>query len=209
MRDIASSILIVLGNILVLSNGSHRSHSVTFNELPNLISSPSFIIYIAAAYSIALLLHKLKAAGILGGANLSSFEITGFDISPGTLFLASAGRYSQLEISRGLPEYWKNNFFDSTPGNTWTLKPEIRSMVTFKKRNLQDDLSNLGLFDLVLCRNVAIYFEEDFKKDLFTRLAQVILPNGHLMLGGTESLFTHQHLYSAENVAGSFFYRRK
>ena len=160
-------------------------------------------------YSIALLLHKLKASGILSGVNLSSFEITGFDISPGTLFLASAGRYSQLEISRGLPDYWKNNFFDSTPGNTWTLKPEIRSMVTFKKRNLQDDLSILGLFDLVLCRNVAIYFEEDFKKDLFTRLAQIILPNGHLMLGGTESLFTHKHLFSAENVSGSFFYRRQ
>jgi len=160
-------------------------------------------------YSIALLLHKLKTSGILSGVNLSSFEITGFDISPGTLFLASAGRYSQLEISRGLPDYWKTNFFDSTPGNTWTLKPEIRSMVTFKKRNLQDDLTNLGLFDLVLCRNVAIYFEEDFKKDLFTRLAQVFLPNGQLMLGGTESLFTHQHLFSAENVSGSFFYRRK
>jgi chemotaxis protein methyltransferase CheR len=160
-------------------------------------------------YSIALLLHKLRTSGLLNGVNISSFEITGFDISPGTLFLASTGRYSQLEISRGLPDYWKDNFFDSTPGNTWTLKPEIRSMVTFKKRNLQDDLSILGLFDLVLCRNVAIYFEEDFKKDLFNRIAQVILPNGYLMLGGTESLLTHRHLFSAENVAGSFFYKRQ
>jgi chemotaxis protein methyltransferase CheR len=82
-------------------------------------------------------------------------------------------------------------------------------MVKFKKRNLQDDLSILGLFDLVLCRNVAIYFEEDFKKDLFNRIAQVILPNGYLMLGGTESLLTHRHLFSAENVAGSFFYKRQ
>jgi chemotaxis protein methyltransferase CheR len=160
-------------------------------------------------YSIALLLHKLQTSGLLNGVNISSFEITGFDISPGTLFLASTGRYSQLEISRGLPDYWKDNFFESTPGNTWTLKPAIRSMVTFKKRNLQDDLSILGLFDLVLCRNVAIYFEEDFKKDLFNRIAQVILPNGYLMLGGTESLLTHRHLFSAENVAGSFFYKRQ
>jgi len=159
-------------------------------------------------YSLALLLHKLKASGMLGGVNLSSFEITGFDISAGTLFLASAGRYSQLEISRGLPDYWKDNFFDATPGNTWTLKPPIRSMVTFKKKNLQDDLTGLGVFDLVLCRNVAIYFEEDFKKDLFSRLAQVITPNGLLMLGGTESLFTHKHLFAAENISGSYFYRR-
>ncbi len=159
-------------------------------------------------YSIALILHKLKTSGLLNGVNISSFEITGFDISPGTLFLASAGRYSQLEISRGLPDYWKNNFFDSTPGNTWTLKPEIRSMVTFKKRNLQDDFMSLGVFDLVLCRNVAIYFEEDFKKDLFSRLGQIIAPNGLLMLGGTESLLTHKHLFAAENISGSYFYRR-
>jgi chemotaxis methyl-accepting protein methylase len=65
-----------------------------------------------------------------------------------------------------------------------------------------------GVFDLVLCRNVAIYFEEDFKKDLFSRLAQVITPNGLLMLGGTESLFTHKHLFAAENISGSYFYRR-
>jgi chemotaxis protein methyltransferase CheR len=160
-------------------------------------------------YSIALLLHKLKADGHLEGVNLSAFEITAFDISPGTLFLASAGRYSQLEISRGLPEFWKNNYFEPTASNTWTLKAPVRSMVTFKRKNLQDDLTTLGLFDLVLCRNVAIYFEEHFKKDLFNRLAQIIYQNGRLMLGGTESLLTHQHLFTAEEVGSSFFYKRK
>lgn len=160
-------------------------------------------------YSIALLLNKLKADGQLEGVNLSAFEITAFDISPGTLFLASAGRYSQLEISRGLPEFWKNNYFEPTASNTWTLKAPVRSMVTFKRKNLQDDLTTLGLFDLVLCRNVAIYFEEHFKKDLFNRLAQIIYQNGRLMLGGTESLLTHQHLFTTEQVGGSFFYKRK
>ncbi|MEI8293453.1 MAG: protein-glutamate O-methyltransferase CheR [bacterium] len=160
-------------------------------------------------YSIAMLLHKLKANGVLDGLNLQAFEIVGFDISPGTLFLASAGRYSQLEISRGLPEFWRNEYFEATPSNTWTLKPQVRSMVTFKKRNLQDDLTSLGLFDLVLCRNVAIYFENTFKERLFTRLAEVILPGGLLMLGGTESLLSHKHLFTMEELNGSFFYKRK
>lgn len=160
-------------------------------------------------YSIALLLHKLKADGLLEGVNLSAFEITAFDISPGTLFLASAGRYSQLEISRGLPDYWRNNYFDPTPSNTWTLKAPVRSMVTFKKRNLQDDFTSLGVFDLVLCRNVAIYFEEQFKSDLFNRLSQILFKDGLLMLGGTESLLSHQHLFTIEQVGGSFFYRKK
>ena len=160
-------------------------------------------------YSIALLLHKLKADGLLEGVNLSAFEIIAFDISPGTLFLASTGRYSQLEISRGLPDYWKNSYFDSTSSNTWTLKAPVRSMVSFKRRNLQDDLTSLGVFDLVLCRNVAIYFEEHFKLDLFNRLAQIIFKDGLLMLGGTESLLSHQNLFQAEQVGGSFFYRKK
>jgi len=160
-------------------------------------------------YSIALLLHKLKADGLLEGVNLSAFEITAFDISPGTLFLASAGRYSQLEISRGLPDYWRNNYFEPTPSNTWTLKAPVRSMVSFKKRNLQDDFTSLGVFDLVLCRNVAIYFEEQFKSDLFNRLSQILFKDGLLMLGGTESLLSHQHLFTIEQVGGSFFYRKK
>ena len=160
-------------------------------------------------YSVALLLHKLQTEGQLQGVNLSAFEITAFDISPGTLFLASTGRYSQLEISRGLPEFWKNNYFEPTPSNTWTLKAPVRSMVTFKRRNLQDDLNSLGFFDLVLCRNVAIYFEEHFKRDLFNRLAQIIYQNGRLMLGGTESLLSHQDIFQPEQVGGSFFYRKK
>jgi chemotaxis protein methyltransferase CheR len=160
-------------------------------------------------YSIALLLHKLQAEGRLPGVNLSSFEIVAFDISPGTLFLAAAGRYSQLEISRGLPQFWRDNFFDATPGNTWTLKPAVRSMVSFKRRNLQDNMSSLGLFDLVLCRNVAIYFKEDFKKDLFNRLAEIIFTDGYMMLGGTESLLSHQDVFSMEQVENSIFYKRK
>jgi chemotaxis protein methyltransferase CheR len=160
-------------------------------------------------YSIALLLHKLQVEGHLPGVNLSSFEIVAFDISPGTLFLAAAGRYSQLEISRGLPQFWRDNFFDATPGNTWTLKPAVRSMVSFKRRNLQDNMSSLGLFDLVLCRNVAIYFKEDFKKDLFNRLAEIIFTDGYMMLGGTESLLSHQDVFSMEQVENSIFYKRK
>jgi chemotaxis protein methyltransferase CheR len=82
-------------------------------------------------------------------------------------------------------------------------------MVTFKRRNLQDDLNSLGFFDLVLCRNVAIYFEEHFKCDLFNRLAQIIYQNGRLMLGGTDSLLSHQDIFQPEQVGGSFFYRKK
>lgn len=160
-------------------------------------------------YSIALLLHKLSAEGKLGGVRPSDFEILAFDVSAGTLFLAAAGRYSQIEIARGLPDYWRDNYFDSTPGNTWTLREPVRRLVTFKRRNLQDSFIGLGLFDVVLCRNVAIYFQEDFKKDLFNRIGDIIFPGGHLILGGSESLLTHQHLYEIDRMGHAIFYRRR
>lgn len=160
-------------------------------------------------YSIALILHKLAANNRLSGVDPSQFEILAFDVSPGTLFLASTGRYSQLEIARGLPEYWRDHFFDPTLNNTWTLREPVRRLVTFKRRNLQDSLDSLGMFDLVLCRNVAIYFKDDFKKDLFTRLAKTIYGGGHLLLGGTESLFTHQDVFELNRIRNAIFYRRR
>ncbi len=160
-------------------------------------------------YSIALLLQKLCSGGALGSVRPSDFEILAFDVSRGTLFLAASGRYSQIEIARGLPEFWRNNYFDATPGNTWTLREQVRRMVTFKRRNLQDSFAGMGLFDLVLCRNVAIYFENDFKRDLFNRLADIIYPSGYLMLGGAESLLTHGHLFEIDRLGSAIFYRRR
>lgn len=159
-------------------------------------------------YSIALLLHKLAESNRLHGVLPSAFEIHAFDVSPGSLFLASAGRYSQLEINRGLPEFWRDRYFDPTPGNTWTLRESVRRLVTYKRCNLQDSLAPLGMFDFVLCRNVAIYFKEDFKKDLFTRIAQIMFPGAYLLLGGTETLFSHQDLYQLERIKNAIFFRR-
>ncbi|MFM8364686.1 MAG: CheR family methyltransferase [Verrucomicrobiota bacterium] len=159
-------------------------------------------------YSIALLLNKLSQENRLRGLSPSAFEILAFDVSPGSLFIASAGRYSQLEIARGLPDYWRENFFDKTPGNTWTLRDPVRRLVSFKRHNLQDSFAQFGMFDLVLCRNVAIYFRDDFKKDLFTRIAHAILPGGHLLLGGAETLFTHQDLLQIERIREAIFFRR-
>jgi chemotaxis protein methyltransferase CheR len=160
-------------------------------------------------YSIALLLQKLSGAGKLCGARPENFEILAFDVSRGTLFLAAAGRYSQIEIARGLPPFWRDNYFDPTPGNTWTLRESVRRMVTFKRRNLQDSFAGLGFFDLVLCRNVAIYFQEDFKRELFNRISGIICPGGHLMLGGSESLLSHNHLFEIDQLENAIFYKRR
>jgi len=159
-------------------------------------------------YSLAMLIDTLCNEGKLPGIRPEQFEIIGTDVSAGTLMLATNGRYNQIEIIRGLGETWRKSYFTAN-GPIWTISEPIRKRVTFKRHNLQDDLKPLGQFDLLFCRNVAIYFEAEFKTRLFARLAAVLNTGGHLLLGGSESLLTHQDLFASDLVGESVFYRRK
>ncbi len=160
-------------------------------------------------YSLAMLIDTLSKQGKLSGYTAQQFEIVASDVSAGTLMLASVGRYNQIEIVRGLAEKWRSVYFKPANSTTWQLDEAIRKRVTFKRYNLQDDLRPLGMFDLLLCRNVAIYFEENFKRELFRRISEIIHPGGYLMLGGTESLLTHTDLFERDLQGGSIFYKRK
>lgn len=160
-------------------------------------------------YSLAMLIDSLSKQGKLSGYTAQQFEIVASDVSAGTLMLASLGRYNQIEIVRGLAEKWRSVYFKPVTPTTWQLDEPIRKRVMFKRYNLQDDLRSLGMFDLLLCRNVAIYFEETFKRELFRRISEIIYPSGYLMLGGTESLLTHTDLFERDLVGGSIFYKRK
>ena len=160
-------------------------------------------------YSFAMLLAETAASGRHPGLDPAAFEIQAFDISPAVLLLASNGRYNQIEMGRGLDPKWRNKYFKETTPAVWQLDEKIRRMVSFKRRNLQDDLSSLGHFDLVFCRNVLIYFKDEFKRSLIERLGSIIPPGGLLLLGGSEPLFTHQHLFSQEMIGTTIFYKRK
>ncbi len=159
-------------------------------------------------YSLAMLIDTLCAEGKLPGVRPEQFEIIGTDVSAGTLMLAAGGRYNQIEMSRGLGDVWRQRYF-AQQGPVWVLREDLRKRVSFKRHNLQDDLRPFGQVDLLFCRNVAIYFEAVFKQRLFQRLAAAIVPGGHLLLGGSESLLTHQDLFASELVGDAIFYRRK
>jgi chemotaxis protein methyltransferase CheR len=138
------------------------------------------------AYSIAMLFDELARAQ--GTPSLSrNLEIVGTDISSAALFLAIAGRYDTLAIRRGLSDERRKRYF-SESGSVWVLSDEIKARAKFRRFNLMDSLAALGTFDLVLCRYVAIYFQEDFKKDLFKRIAGALKPGCPLLLGATETL---------------------
>jgi len=78
---------------------------------------------------------------------------------------------------------------DFTPvGGNWKIKDEIRAMASFQQMNLMQPFSGLGKFDIIFCRNVAIYFTLQDRKKLFNKIADVLEPDGYLLIGSTESL---------------------
>ncbi len=172
--------------------------------IPNLIdartsngASPRLRIWSAACstgqepYSIAMVLRDLIP-------DVDDWNITIYatDISDKALGQASRGVYSQLEIGRGLTDETLTRFF-SKSGNEWQVRDELRSMVSFSKMNLLQPFTIPTPLDVVFCRNVAIYFEESVRCDIFRRIATALSKDGYLFVGSSESLqnvgFTPQH----------------
>jgi chemotaxis protein methyltransferase CheR len=132
-------------------------------------------------YSLAMALHEMSAA--LSGIRV---EIVATDLSGDVIERAKAGIYSQFEVQRGLPIQNLVKFF-SQIGDGWQISPEIREMVQFRTLNLLNDFSPLGTFDIVFCRNVLIYFDQDTKIGVFNRMARQVPDDGYLVLGAAET----------------------
>ena len=133
-------------------------------------------------YSIAMCL-KEKAAMLAGWR----IEIVGTDLSQEVLEKSKAGIYSQFEVQRGLPIQLLVKYFTQT-GELWQVNADIRGMVQHRALNLLQDFSHLGKFDVIFCRNVLIYFDQETKTNIFERMSRIIEPDGMLMLGAAESV---------------------
>jgi len=133
-------------------------------------------------YSIAMCLKQIGAA--LAGWRI---EIVATDLSQGVLEKAKAGIFSQFEVQRGLPIQMLMKHFTQV-GELWQINADIRAMVQHRQLNLLQDLSHLGSFDVIFCRNVLIYFDQDTKAGIFEKLARVLEPDGVLALGAAESV---------------------
>jgi len=134
-------------------------------------------------YSIAIVLKEL-----LLDMKRFSIQLLGTDISDAAVSQASYGKFNKFEIERGLPPDKLNRYFTCLNGDGWKIKDEIRAMATFRKLNLMLPFTGLGKFDIIFCRNVAIYFSAEDRQKLFSRLAAMLEPDGCLIIGGTESL---------------------
>ncbi|MFW5731385.1 MAG: CheR family methyltransferase, partial [Desulfonatronovibrionaceae bacterium] len=153
-------------------------------------------------YSIAIAVKE-----IIPDLNKYQVTILGTDISDKAIAQASYGKYNRFEIERGLSSDKLRKYFNPTPDGNWRIKDEIRALANFKKINLMQPVSLLGKFDIVFCRNVAIYFKPDDKKRLFERIAGILNSDGALIIGSTESLSGVTRSFVPKRYLRSIFYQ--
>ncbi|HEY7426522.1 MAG TPA: protein-glutamate O-methyltransferase CheR [Gemmataceae bacterium] len=140
-------------------------------------------------------------------------ELTGWkisllasDLSQEVLARAREGRFNQIEVNRGLPAALLVKYFEQH-GTDWQLKPVIRDMVNFQEINLVQPWPALPRMDLVLIRNVMIYFDVETKKAILGRLARLLRPDGYLLLGGAETTFNLDDSYRRVESLKTGFYQ--
>ncbi len=134
------------------------------------------------AYSTAITLKEL-----LGDLTRYDIRILGTDISNKVVAHASYGEYSRMELERGLPPEALARYF-TVSGDRFKVRDEIRAMASFRTMNLLEPFSFPNPFDIIFCRNVAIYFTEADKIGLFRNLTRYLAKDGCLMIGSTESI---------------------
>lgn len=167
---------------------------------------PSLQIWSAACstgqevYSIAIILKEL-----LPDFSKWRIKLFGSDISDAAVAQASYGKYNRTEIERGLKPAQTTKYFTSA-NDGWRIKDEIRVMAMFKKQNLLEPFIGVGKYDIILCRNVAIYFSPENRKLLFNQIANQLNPHGILIIGASESLLGISDRFLRKQYMNSVFY---
>lgn len=150
------------------------------------------------AYSLAILLLELGLHGW-------QVQVTGTDLNHQVLEKARSGLYQQLEVNRGLPAKYLVKYFERR-GTTWQVKDELRRMVEFTPFDLRQSMRNRGPYDLILCRNVLIYFDVETKKKILTEMRHALVPKGLLILGSAETTLNLDNSFVRKSAAGAGYY---
>jgi len=153
------------------------------------------------AYSIAMMLLEL-------GMGTWHIDILGTDLSHRIVERARLGRYAQLEVNRGLPAPYLAKYF-KRHGLEWEVAEAVRRMVRFQQADLRQIPRTLGSFDLVLCRNVLIYFDLETKRSILQSIRSTMVPGGLLLLGGAETLLNVDAGFNRKMAGAAVYYERQ
>jgi chemotaxis protein methyltransferase CheR len=129
------------------------------------------------------------------------------DLSSAVLERAKRGRFTQLEMNRGLPAPMLIKNF-AQDGLEWQVKPEVRALIDFRQMNLCEPWPSFPPMDLVFMRNVLIYFDIATKKRMFGRLREVLRPDGYLFLGAAETTLNIDDTFEGTERGKTICYRR-
>jgi len=153
-------------------------------------------------YSMVMMLHEHFP-------QLATWKVTHYatDINLEVLAKARSGRYSQIEMNRGLPANYLVKYFNKC-GVEWELKPEVRRCVQFEQLNLVKQWPQLPSFDIVMLRNVMIYFDVEAKKQILGKIRSHLVPDGYLFLGTAESTLGLDDQFRSSPVDRVSVYRR-
>lgn len=152
-------------------------------------------------YSIAMTLRESMPR--TGGWDI---KVLATDLDSNVVAKAASGVYKERSLS-GVSAPRVKKFFTKTGKHAeYTIKPEIRELITFKQLNLMHDWPMRGPFDIIFCRNVVIYFNMDTQRQLFKRYADLLDQKGHLFIGHSESLFKVSDDF---DLIGGTIYRKK
>jgi chemotaxis protein methyltransferase CheR len=133
-----------------------------------------------------------------------TIDILGTDVSHRAINTARSGLYSQFEVQRGLGVTQMLRHFDETAGG-WQIREGARSMVRFRQHNILSAQPGRVPFDLVLCRNVLLYFDQATRSEAFARLSNAVIGDGFLMLGAGETVVGQTERFVPTSRRASFF----
>lgn len=160
------------------------------------------------AYSLSMLVHELAREGKISAAELDRTRIVGTDISPAALLIANKGIYDAISMARGMWPEFESRYFCPT-GKSSAVLPEVQRIVSFQRRNLMDSFFGLGPFDLVLLRNVLIYFSTEMKSGILARVQQTMNPKGILIVGACEDASRYSRDYESQRVGKTLYFQTK
>jgi chemotaxis protein methyltransferase CheR len=150
------------------------------------------------AYSLAMMLLE-------NGLKDWDVQILGTDFSSKVVERAQSGNYQQIEVNRGLPTAMLIKYFQRT-GLNWQLNDSVRKMARFETIDLRKSMRTLGPFDLVFCRNVMIYFDNETKRSIMKELHSTLFRGGWLLLGGAESAFGLDEWFDRQTIGNITIY---
>jgi len=160
----------------------------------------------SAAASSGQEAHSLAIALIEMGLANWDIQILGTDLSRQMVERARQGRYSQLEVNRGMPTPLLVKYF-VRDGLQWRVREEANRCVRFQQFDLRQKLTAFGPFDIVFCRNVLIYFDLETKRGILKEIRRTLSPGGYLVLGSAETTLNLDDSFKRRPLARASFYQ--